>query len=237
MSENNKFELNINAKNYIPMNKNLRQKEEQVIKNKENNKDNAPLDVKTAKPFIPKDMRKKANIRVGDVYLIKHALAHFGIPNANHTCDKQCVIGHIDNENVYIYLLNSHMSPAAQKNTEYQKNYISIFKCSFMEINQNFKVKKSDFLKMMNDGQITCIGVCNEDDLKKIQQAVNTDMLKKTIERHNLKQSIKKMKNGEINPYYPQYNQQYNDYYGYNQMYNTSNMYGNNQYNNYYPGY
>ena len=45
------------------------------------------------------------------------------------------------------------------------------------------------------------------------------------------------MKNGEINSYYPQYNQQYNDYYGYDQMYNISNMYGDNQYNNYYPGY
>ena len=170
MSENNKFELNINAKNYIPMNKNLRQKEEQVIKNKENNKDNIHLDVKTAKPFIPKDMRKKANIRVGDVYLIKNALEYLNIPNANHTGNKQCVIGNIDNENVYLYLLNSQMSRAAQNNTEYQKNYIPVYKNSLMGTNKNFKVKKSDFLKMMNDGQITCIGVCNESDSKEVEK-------------------------------------------------------------------
>ena len=232
MSEKNSdFKLNINANAYMPMNEKLRQKEKELIEYKQ-------------KYFNPmqEHMLDDKQLKVGQVYFIENALEYLNIPNANHTGNKQCVIGNIDNKNVYLYLLNSKMSRAAQNNTEYQKNYIPVYKNSLMGTNENFKIKKKDFLNMINSGQITCIGVCNESDSKEVQKVGNTDMLKRAIENYEskekIKKSIKKMKDGEIRPYQPQqYNQQYDYHYGYDQMYNTNNIYGNNQDDGYYYGY
>lgn len=209
MSENkNSIELNVNANAYMPMNKKLREKEEELREYEQ-------------KYFNPmqEHMLDDTPLKVGQVYFIENALEYLNIPNANHTGNKQCVIGNIDNKNVYLYLLNSKMSRAAQNNTEYQKNYIPVYKNSLMGTNENFKVKKSDFLKMINDGRITCIGVCNESDLEKIEKVENSNMSKR--------QSVAN---------YQQYNQQnynfsqYNNQYGYNNINNK----GEGVYGNYY---
>ena len=218
MSEKNSdFKLNINANAYMPMNEKLRQKEKELIEYKQ-------------KYFNPmqEHMLDDTQLKVGQVYFIEKALEYLNIPNANHTGNKQCVIGNIDNENVYLYLLNSKMSRAAQYNSEYQKNYIPVYKNSLMETNENFKVKKSDFLKMINDGRITCIGVCNKSDLEKIENVENSNMSKR--------QSVAN---------YQQYNQQnynfsqYNNQYGYNNINNKGEgVYGNYyQDDGYYYGY